>query len=474
MKRIFLILAVIVFISDVFPQNNGTTIIYESGNYGISLFNSIRFSPVSQKSIYIQLGLYNYTSSANESGKYFKLNKTTGNWYVPVNGFLNAAWGMEYPYGTYDCEPIPFFAMSPIDTNQIIKYVVTPAASCPDAGSYYTTNGGVNYSTAPFGCGGSLLFPAGADYNIKRNSKLIFGFRNLSGSGYNISISTNAGVDWSVISSISDLRESSGANIWTNRKYGFLKYNPLDTAFVYANGLNNLFISTNGGYSFSQSNVKWFKNIIFSLKDSIIYGFNDSKLYKSANKGITWDSIQTIYNFNSFEVNPDSPNKMYGGDNSGVYLSTNYGNNWTLYNNSFSPSKTVIGISKDPGSLDTFYVATANNVYKVWASFVVGENIISTVIPEKFSLYQNYPNPFNPVTKIRFDIPHYLNRTNGLNTILKIYDIAGKELAILLNKDLMPGSYEIAFDGSVYSSGVYFYSLISGNYRSTKRLVLIK
>jgi hypothetical protein len=103
-------------------------------------------------------------------------------------------------------------------------------------------------------------------------------------------------------------------------------------------------------------------------------------------------------------------------------------------------------------------------------------NQISSNIPERFWLSQNYPNPFNPVTKIKFDIiqhtPYPLSR--GENVILKVFDITGKEIATLVNEQLQPGNYEITFDGSNIPSGVYFYQLNSGNYRATKKLMLLK
>ncbi|MDD5361476.1 MAG: T9SS type A sorting domain-containing protein [Ignavibacteria bacterium] len=98
------------------------------------------------------------------------------------------------------------------------------------------------------------------------------------------------------------------------------------------------------------------------------------------------------------------------------------------------------------------------------------------IIASEFALYQNYPNPFNPVTKIRFDIPGSgkLNTGNG-NVILKVFDISGKETAELVNESLKPGSYEVTFDGSKLSSGVYFYQLAINNKQlAVKKMLMIK
>jgi len=90
----------------------------------------------------------------------------------------------------------------------------------------------------------------------------------------------------------------------------------------------------------------------------------------------------------------------------------------------------------------------------------------------KFSLAQNYPNPFNPVTKIRYSI----SRQIGLNekVQLKIFDITGKDIATIVNAIHSPGEYEVEFDASPYSSGIYFYVLKANYLRIVKKCLLLK
>jgi hypothetical protein len=92
-----------------------------------------------------------------------------------------------------------------------------------------------------------------------------------------------------------------------------------------------------------------------------------------------------------------------------------------------------------------------------------------------FSLSQNFPNPFNPTTKIKYSIPvgAYSN-TPLQNVLLKVYDILGKEVATLVNKEQPTGEYEVEFDGSKLSSGIYFYVLNFGNQRLNRKMCLIK
>ncbi len=92
-----------------------------------------------------------------------------------------------------------------------------------------------------------------------------------------------------------------------------------------------------------------------------------------------------------------------------------------------------------------------------------------------FELKQNYPNPFNPATNIKFTIPlQYDGYNSDLNTKLIIYDTLGSEVAELVNRNLKPGSFEVTFDAGNLSSGVYYYSLLRGDFCSTKKMLLLK
>jgi hypothetical protein len=99
---------------------------------------------------------------------------------------------------------------------------------------------------------------------------------------------------------------------------------------------------------------------------------------------------------------------------------------------------------------------------------------IESGVPSSYRLYQNYPNPFNSSTKIKFDIPKTGNRIQNSEVKLVIYDITGREISVLINEKLQPGSYEITFNGYNLPSGIYFYQLRAGNYNETKKMILLK
>lgn len=102
-------------------------------------------------------------------------------------------------------------------------------------------------------------------------------------------------------------------------------------------------------------------------------------------------------------------------------------------------------------------------------SLLTGLVIPFSNTPKEFELYQNYPNPFNPSTKINYKL-----RITGY-TELKVYDVLGNLVSILVNQKQNAGSYEVEFNGSSLASGIYFYELeVDGSVIDTKRMILIK
>ena len=100
---------------------------------------------------------------------------------------------------------------------------------------------------------------------------------------------------------------------------------------------------------------------------------------------------------------------------------------------------------------------------------LVGIQNISSEVPTGFSLMQNYPNPFNPETVIKFAIPQATNVT------LKVYSVTGQLVEVLANNEsVTAGTHEVKFDASKLSSGIYFYTITAGNFKDTKKMILMK
>ena len=108
------------------------------------------------------------------------------------------------------------------------------------------------------------------------------------------------------------------------------------------------------------------------------------------------------------------------------------------------------------------------NVFVDFQNTITGVAQTAGTIPNRFELYQNYPNPFNPSTTIRYDLPE------ESRVKIVVYDILGREITTLVNKEQKAGSYRVIWNANRYASGIYFYRIQAGNYSSTKKLLLLK
>ncbi len=101
-------------------------------------------------------------------------------------------------------------------------------------------------------------------------------------------------------------------------------------------------------------------------------------------------------------------------------------------------------------------------------NFEYSEIILVEAITQNFSLSQNYPNPFNPSTVISYQLP-----VNG-NVTLKVYDVLGNEVAVLVDEEIPSGVYEINFNAANLASGIYFYKIQAASFIETKKMILLK
>lgn len=138
-------------------------------------------------------------------------------------------------------------------------------------------------------------------------------------------------------------------------------------------------------------------------------------------------------------------------------------NDFTITGN--SPSSLPVGtytiqVTNPDGQFDQLPLA-----FTVYSSTGINDD---NQVPDGFNLLQNYPNPFNPSTKIEFQIP------NGSLTKVTVYNLAGQEVATLLNEYRPAGTYSIEFNAENLPSGIYFYRLTAGDYSAMKKMILMK
>ena len=109
----------------------------------------------------------------------------------------------------------------------------------------------------------------------------------------------------------------------------------------------------------------------------------------------------------------------------------------------------------------------------LWDSTLVSVDNGIVAIPNKYSLSQNYPNPFNPSTTIKYGLPKD-DKREMRNVKVVVFDLLGREVVTLVNEKQKAGYYEVNWDASNFTSGVYFYTLRTGDFVRTKKMILIK
>jgi photosystem II stability/assembly factor-like uncharacterized protein len=315
---------------------------------------------------------------------------------------------------------------------------------------YKTTNGGANWfiSTQPASA------PVSAMSWLNNNT----GF---AGCSNGVLLKTvNGGSNW--ISSASGL-----AKIYS------LSFLDANTGYALLDTSSSLFKTTNGGVNWSQ--IASSISCLYFLNSSTGFTAHNNVIRKTTNGGTSWTSYNIIPSGEILAICFYNENTGYAGGSDGFCCkTTNGGQSWFQQS---TPTRNKIN-SITVTSSNIAYISGENGMILKTTTGGEPMNIkpISSEIPNKFSLSQNYPNPFNPVTKIKYQIPLLRGVSEGRGVFVKliIYDVLGREISVLINERLSPGTYEVEWDGSNYPSGVYFYELTTEEFAETKRMVLLK
>ena len=243
----------------------------------------------------------------------------------------------------------------------------------------------------------------------------------------------------------------------------------------------HIFRTTNGGNNWTDITDslpdRFFADIaVDPNNDNVVYttfyGFGTGHVFKSINSGAKWTDITgTLPDIPTISVivDPNNSEHVYVGNDLGVFVSTNGGTTWEDFNEGLPSAVIAMDLN----------ITLANNVLRVatHGNGVYERKLLSTIVTkvdndeivsEYFQLEQNYPNPFNPSTRIQYAV------SNRQFVSLKVYDVLGNEIAVLVNEEKSAGIYEIEFDAIGLSSGIYFYTLRSGGFAQTKKMILLK
>jgi hypothetical protein len=254
---------------------------------------------------------------------------------------------------------------------------------------------------------------------------------------------------------ISEMEEDLNGNLWYTNLFAFGGVFKIDgdTTIWYQFldvGASNIETDPEGNVWMGWSRIIPDSSglLMYDGMDWVFYNQNNSNLQAYWVRNLVTDSLGNLWMSGDGLIMYDGNDfTQYTAQNSGLY-STNisdiqideFNNKWIIHPNAIS-------------------------VYNEDGITSVAEELH---LPNAFKLQQNYPNPFNPTTTINYQIPKISFVT------LKIYDVLGSEIATLVSEEKPVGNYEVEFDGSGLTSGVYFYTLQAGDFVETKKIVLMK
>lgn len=283
------------------------------------------------------------------------------------------------------------------------------------------------------------------------------------------------------------LRTTDGGNNWISMNQNYLiglysgdlwrrvDFTDINTGYFFAHGESprKLYKTTNGGTDWDVVNetINWCEVLKFYDENFGIVYPSPNGIYKTTDGGASWEDITLPpdhrYWGDDIEFSPSNPSKIWIANNRTIYLSTDYGNTWTeqVYVN--AGFRDLVFTDDEYG-----WLLASGNIYRTTNGGAGGivsvkDNRSNSPVSE-FILDQNYPNPFNSSTIIKYSVPQ------TSNIIIKVFDILGNEIEILINEEKNAGYYETEFKAGRLSSGIYIYRLQAGSFMDARKMILLK
>jgi len=388
-------------------------------------------------------------------------------------------------------------------SNPNVIYVGTDSlGGFANCGVYKTTNGGNTWTLTSNAVFQQRSIQAIVVNPTNPNIALCGVFNAGSNSTDGIYRTTDGGTTWAV----------SNSGFGANKNILALAMDPSNPNVVYAGtsfmppstGPTYVYKSTDGGVTWTNSSnglpplstdINPVRTIDISTANTqyiaagLFQNTTTGGFYWSTNGGALWTKMHTGLPsatgvlIRAVLFRPNSTTEIYCAidavaPNAGVWRTVNGANSWvqfvngTLMNSYLTRTLSFRATPWDStlytGVGTTVGTSTPGQGVYEYSHYLVGVSNSNGRIPKEFALYQNFPNPFNPATYITYDIPRESFVT------LKIYDISGREVGSLVNETKQPGSYQILFNASSLSSGVYFYTISAGNFLETKKMIITK
>jgi len=380
--------------------------------------------------------------------------------------------------------PVTFTSAGYDKTGNMYAWSQGPGWTADD-GLYQSKNFGITWNNL----GPNQTSPALDDqiYDIafsKNNPNLIF----LAGCDWypdkvaQIHRSTDGGLTWTevftttedmIVTNIAIFNDGTDQTIYASCVGYDADYNPTKGFIKSSDGGLN-WVEINNGIA---ANAGGGSCLALSPNKNLVYGVltntdnNHSELYKTVDGGANWEFVYQFasgYSISDLLVNPTNEKTLYAlncDNENNVLMSADGGISWITVNN---------GIVGYPSRFSNIFVEDGKNKVlisgypNIWKGSL-GDAVSISEEENKLSLLiSNYPNPFNPSTTINYTL------SQSAIVQLKVYDIAGQEVASLVNGLENQGVHQINFNASRLSSGIYYYTLIAGEQKVTNRMLLVK
>jgi len=426
----------------------------------------------------IAQGTWQDVSPENVSAGLLRLYQLSNNFYIiktNSNYYLKSSnQGLTWEKVTLDFNPESYTGY---DFGSV-KYIYAQK----DNGTNYnnaifkSVNGGITFDTikiaSPLYKWEDLFFTDSLNGFVK--SRAIQVSSSINASEYLFKTS-NGGVSWDTCYKFRVFSSSIGGGSSYERNYfrtfNIRSYNigfaPLVEQFSSFSGTtyySRLMKTTNSGLTWDTASPRVLASYgtVFYSDSSWAYFAGNQGLYRYKGNGIPVDSISGFGGGYFFK------NRKEGFNYSGNFLrfTTDSLKTWS----SISMGHDIQNVNFINDNLG-FILTNDGKIYRTTdGGAISGVSQISSEVLEKFSLSQNYPNPFNPSTKINYEI-----KSSGFVS-LKVFDLLGKEVATLVNEKQNAGSYVVDFNSTEFNlpSGIYFYTLNAGEFKETRKMVLVK
>lgn len=419
----------------------------------------------------------------SDGGVYKSTNN--GNNWVDLNRTLST---LQYESADYD----------PTDLMKL-------QGGCQDNNKQTSTNGGVLWDQRTTGDGGyTIVDPVNTNFiygqyvngSIQRSNNSGASFTNITPSGSSGGLFYNPyemapGDHNTIVFGRADIwktttaQSASTGSGWTQIATTAIVGGSVSAIGISWTNINKIYIGTSNGRILVTTNngANWAVLTGFPyVSDFAVDNSNDNICYASlggttagnhvlrtTDGGASWQNITAnLPNIaaNSILLRTAAPRMIILGTDIGAFQSADDGATWVSFNSGM-PAVEIYDMKYKPTAGIILAATHGRGCWTFDLGSVLGVDPYS-VIPNEFQLSQNYPNPFNPETKIKFGLP------KSGNVKLTIFDALGKNITELVNSKLNAGTYEVSWNASNHSSGVYFYKIESNGFSQIKKMILVK